>query len=67
MMMEFDLNDGSWADYHFSDDDQTAEDNQFLEEGRHVLKNENRNLGLSENYVPTWDTRDAFGEFYQNW
>lgn len=38
-----------------------------LSEDRNVLKKSRQALGLSRDYVPTWDSRDAFREFYQNW
>jgi hypothetical protein len=36
-------------------------------EDRNTLDGPPQSLGLSENYVPGWDTSDAFREFYQNW
>lgn len=57
----------SGLDDEFLEADHVSEDDPFLEEERPVLKDEKRNLGLSENYVPTWGTQEAFREFYQNW
>lgn len=39
---------------------------EFLED-RNILKKTRQSLGLSRNYVPDWNARDAFREYFQNW
>ncbi|KAN0098386.1 hypothetical protein V8E51_014049 [Hyaloscypha variabilis] len=36
-------------------------------EDRDALKKGRQSLGLSRDYVPGWDSRDAFREYFQNW
>ncbi|KAH7305638.1 hypothetical protein BKA65DRAFT_560112 [Rhexocercosporidium sp. MPI-PUGE-AT-0058] len=36
-------------------------------EDRDTIKNGRQALGLTRNYVPSWTSRDAFREFFQNW
>ena len=37
------------------------------DEDRDTLKGGKQALGIARNYVPSWTSRDAFREFYQNW
>jgi hypothetical protein len=53
-------------DFSESDSDWVEPSND-LNEDRNVLKKSRQALGLSRDYVPDWDSRDAFREFYQNW
>jgi hypothetical protein len=53
-------------DFTESDSDSVGLSHE-VNEDRNVLKKSRQGLGLSRNYVPTWDSRDAFREFYQNW
>lgn len=53
-------------DFIESDSD-SVELSYDLSEDRNVLKKSRQALGLSRDYVPEWDSRDAFREFYQNW
>lgn len=36
-------------------------------EDRDTIKRSKQALGLTRNYVPSWTSRDAFREFFQNW
>jgi hypothetical protein len=49
------------------EDESDVELSNDLNEDRDVLKKGRQPIGLSRNYVPGWDSRDAFREFYQNW
>jgi hypothetical protein len=40
-------------------------DNEY--EDRDTLRRTKQALGLTRNYVPSWTSRDAFREFFQNW
>jgi hypothetical protein len=53
-------------DFTESDSDSVGLSHE-LNEDRNVLKKSRQALGLSRDYVPAWDSRDAFREFYQNW
>jgi len=48
------------ADFGLELSDEPTEDRDTLKRGR-------QSLGLSRNYVPKWDARDEFREFFQNW
>jgi len=53
-------------DFTESDSDSVGLSHELYED-RNVLKKSRQALGLSTDYVPTWDSRDAFREFHQNW
>lgn len=36
-------------------------------EDRDTLRRSKQALGLTRSYVPSWTSRDALREFYQNW
>ncbi|KAE9373626.1 hypothetical protein N431DRAFT_338191 [Stipitochalara longipes BDJ] len=51
----------------FFDGDFGLELSEEPTEDRDALKKGRQSLGLSRSYVPSWDSRHAFREFFQNW
>lgn len=48
------------SETHSEDDGGDDSDDRILRPGLYAL-------GLNKHYVPTWKSKDAFREFYQNW
>jgi len=58
---------GDYSEDEISDDEGDNHPELDDQIDQNELKPGNYALGLSQSYVPGWEGKEAFREFYQNW